>query len=137
MARKDTVNALIRRGVSAKVSEAIANANFKIGDLRKTPFELITKFISEEDAEDLLEKIGAKKINMPDIAAAPKAKAAPKEKAKKLGIRGYLMKPIIKKDLANAVRKVLDGHIDTPDFNSIKDKGNYITFLYAPGRRKS
>ncbi len=55
MARKDTVNALIRRGVSAKVSEAIANANFKIGDLRKTPFELITKFISKEDAEDLLD----------------------------------------------------------------------------------
>ncbi len=83
MARKDTVNALIRRGVSAKVSEAIANANFKIGDLRKTPFELITKFISEEDAEDLLSKIGAKKVNMPDVKATPKKKAAAKEKEDK------------------------------------------------------
>ncbi len=80
MARKDTVNALIRRGVSAKVSEAIANANFKIGDLRKTPFELIIKFISEEDAEDLLSKIGAKKINMPDVKAAPKKAKITKEK---------------------------------------------------------
>jgi len=81
MARKDTVNALIRRGVSAKVSEAIANAGFKIGDLRKTPFELITRYVSEEDAEDLLTKIGAKKIKLPDIATAPKKKAA--EPAKK------------------------------------------------------
>ena len=79
MARKDTVNALIRRGVSAKVSEAIANAGFKIGDLRKTPFELIKRYISEEDAEDLLEKIGAKKIKL-DVKAEPKKKTTPKEK---------------------------------------------------------
>ncbi len=80
MARKDTVNALIRRGVSAKVSEAIANAGFKIGDLRKTPFELITRYISKEDAEDLLSKIGAKKVDMPDVKATPKK--ATKSKAK-------------------------------------------------------
>jgi DNA-directed RNA polymerase subunit A" len=67
MARKDTVNALIRRGVSAKVSEAIANAGFKIGDLKKTPFEILTKIISEEDAQDLLDKIGAKKIHLDEI----------------------------------------------------------------------
>ncbi|KYK27322.1 MAG: DNA-directed RNA polymerase subunit beta' [Candidatus Proteinoplasmatales archaeon SG8-5] len=72
MARKDTVNALIRRGVSAKVSEAIANAGFKIGDLKKTPFEILTKIISEEDAQDLLDKIGAKKIHLEEIKTTPK-----------------------------------------------------------------
>jgi DNA-directed RNA polymerase subunit A" len=79
MARKDTVNALIRRGVSAKVSEAIANAGFKIGDLKKTPFEIITRYVSEEDAEDLLGKIGAKKIHLDEMAPPPKKKEVPKE----------------------------------------------------------
>ncbi len=83
MARKDTVNALIRRGVSAKVSEAIANANFKIGDLKKTPFEIICRYVSEEDAQDLLNKIGAKKIRLDQLQAAPKPKAAPREKEEK------------------------------------------------------
>ncbi|MCK5309440.1 MAG: DNA-directed RNA polymerase subunit A'' [Thermoplasmata archaeon] len=88
MARKDTVNALIRRGVSAKVSEAIANAGFKIGDLRKTPFDLITRYISKEDAEDLLSKIGAKKISMPDVKAAPKkVKESKKKEAAKPKVR--------------------------------------------------
>jgi DNA-directed RNA polymerase subunit A" len=83
MARKDTVNALIRRGVSAKVSEAIANANFKIGDLKKTPFEIICRYVSEEDAQDLLNKIGAKKIRLDQMQPAAKPKAAPREKEDK------------------------------------------------------
>jgi len=32
------------------------------------------------------------------------------EKAKSLGIKDYLMKPIIKHDLAAGIRKVLDHH---------------------------
>jgi DNA-directed RNA polymerase subunit A" len=86
MARKDTVNALIRRGVSARVSEAIANAGFKIGDLKKTPFEFLTKIISEEDAQDLLDKIGAKKIHLENLktpAKKPKKKKV-KEKVEKV-----------------------------------------------------
>lgn len=80
MARKDTVNALIRRGVSAKVSEALANANFKIGDLKKTPFEVITQYISEEDAEELLRLIGAKKIHIDkNEVARTKVPARPKK----------------------------------------------------------
>jgi DNA-directed RNA polymerase subunit A" len=84
MARKDTVNALIRRGVSAKVSEAIANANFKIGDLKRTPFDEICKYISPEDAEDLLRKIGGKKIAAdPNKQAEPKPRIAAAEKEDK------------------------------------------------------
>ena len=86
MARKDTVNALIRRGVSARVSEAIANAGFKIGDLKKTPFEFLTKIISEEDAQDLLDKIGAKKIHLENLKAPAKKpkKKTVKEKVEKV-----------------------------------------------------
>ncbi len=86
MARKDTVNALIRRGVSARVSEAIANAGFKIGDLKKTPFEFLTKIISEEDAQDLLDKIGAKKIHLEHLKAPTKKpkKKTIKEKVEKV-----------------------------------------------------
>ncbi len=91
MARKDTVNALIRRGVSAKVSEALANAGFKIGDLKKTPFELITKYISEEDAEELLKLIGAKKTHIDKDQLEAQKKKAPKkevvEKPKKIKVR--------------------------------------------------
>ncbi len=83
MARKDTVNALIRRGVSAKVSEALANANFKIGDLKKAPFELITQFISEEDAEELLKLIGAKKTHIDKDQLKASKKVTPKKESKK------------------------------------------------------
>ncbi|MFO7619400.1 MAG: DNA-directed RNA polymerase subunit A'' [Thermoplasmata archaeon] len=82
MARKDTVNALIRRGVSAKVSEAIANAGFKIGDLKKAPFELLLRYLSETDAQDLLNKIGAKKKHM-DIKSKTRTKAPAREKEEK------------------------------------------------------
>ena len=97
MARKDTVNALIRRGVSAKVSEALANAGFKIGDLKKTPFEIITRYISEEDAEELLKLIGAKKTHLDTTQLKPEKKAKPKkaetEKPKKIKKRDDFKMP--------------------------------------------
>jgi DNA-directed RNA polymerase subunit A" len=114
MARKDTVNALIRRGVSAKVSEAIANAGFKIGDLKKTPFEILTKIISEEDAQALLDNIGAKKIHLEDIktTTVPQKKEEKKEteealvkKPKKK--RTDLKMPNKVKDLTNTEKKLI------------------------------
>jgi len=33
------------------------------------------------------------------------------EKAKSLGIRGFLMKPVVMKDLSNMIRKLLDKEI--------------------------
>jgi len=110
MARKDTVNALIRRGVSAKVSEAIANANFKIGDLKKTPFEIICRYVSEEDAQDLLNKIGAKKIRLDQLQVAPKPKAAPKEKEEKKpkARRTDLVIPKKVKDLTAQEKKIAE-----------------------------
>ncbi|MBA3045012.1 MAG: DNA-directed RNA polymerase subunit A'' [Candidatus Thermoplasmatota archaeon] len=109
MARKDTVNALIRRGVSAKVSEAIANAGFKIGDLKKAPFELLLRYLSEPDAQDLLDKIGAKKKHM-DMKPKTKTKAAPKEKdEKKLKVRRTdLVIPKKVKDLNPQEKKIAE-----------------------------
>ena len=114
MARKDTVNALIRRGVSAKISEVIANAGFKIGDLKKTPFEIITRYVSEEDAEDLLKNIGAKKILLDDIAPAPKktpktAKVEVEEKKPEKKVpkrRTDLKKPVKVKPLSTTEKKI-------------------------------
>ncbi len=110
MARKDTVNALIRRGVSAKVSEAIANANFKIGDLKKTPFEIICRYVSEEDAQDLLNKIGAKKIRLGEIQPVAKPKAAPREKEEKKPKvrRTDLVIPKKVKDLTAGEKKIAE-----------------------------
>jgi CheY-like chemotaxis protein len=37
-----------------------------------------------------------------------------KEKAASLGIKGFLLKPIVTKDLAQKIREVLDGNIEEP-----------------------
>jgi DNA-directed RNA polymerase subunit A" len=83
MARKDTVNALIKRGISAKISEALANGGFNIPKLKKTPFNVITRYISVEDAESVLKLIGARKIEG-DEAPADAPKAKPERGSKKV-----------------------------------------------------
>jgi DNA-directed RNA polymerase subunit A" len=109
MARKDTVNALIRRGVSAKVSEAISNAGFKIGDLKKVPFEILLRYLSETDAQDLLNKIGAKKKHM-DLKPSAKPKAQPKEKddKKPKARRTDLTIPVKVKSLSSQEKKIAE-----------------------------
>jgi DNA-directed RNA polymerase subunit A" len=109
MARKDTVNALIRRGVSAKVSEAISNAGFKIGDLKKAPFELLLRYLSEPDAQDLLNKIGAKRKHL-DVKPATKSKAQPKDKddKKPKARRTDLKMPVKVKALSAQEKKVAE-----------------------------
>ena len=101
MARKDTVNALIKRGISAKISEALANGGFNIPKLKKTPFSVITRYISVEDAEDVIKKIGGKKIEgdaePADKAPAQKPERVPKKEEKrvrrKITIPDKLVKP--------------------------------------------
>ncbi|MFH0816009.1 MAG: DNA-directed RNA polymerase subunit A'' [Methanobacteriota archaeon] len=83
MARKDTVNALIKRGISAKISEALANGGFSIPKLKKTPFSVILRYVSQEDAEEVLRRIGARKIEGDQVPAEAPEKEKP-EKAKKV-----------------------------------------------------
>lgn len=58
---------------------------------------------------ELAQKTLAIRDDIPILLCTGFSELINEEKAKALGIREYLMKPIIKKDLANAMRKVLDG----------------------------
>ena len=81
MARKDTVNALIKRGISAKISEALANGGFSIPKLKKTPFSVILRYVSQEDGEEVLRRIGARKIEGDqELAEAPEREKPDKTK---------------------------------------------------------
>ncbi|MEW5936303.1 MAG: DNA-directed RNA polymerase subunit A'' [Candidatus Thermoplasmatota archaeon] len=97
MARKDTVNALIRRGVSAKVSEALVDAGFNLQKLTETPFNILTRYISPEDAEDMLEKLGGKKffVEVPEVKPElpEREKKRVKKRKRKLTIPDKVPKP--------------------------------------------
>ncbi len=83
MAKKDTVNALVRRGIKSKVAETVAEAGFKLSDLRKAPLDKLVKIITEEDAINLLEKVGATKKKIKE--AKNEMKSAQKKKTTKKG----------------------------------------------------
>ncbi|MBI5000965.1 MAG: DNA-directed RNA polymerase subunit A'' [Euryarchaeota archaeon] len=106
MARKDTVNALIRRGISAKVSEALVDGGYNLQKLKTAPFNVITRFISVEDAEELLRKLGIRKFmaeetaeakvepEFPDLVARMRdAKKKAKKRTKPITIPDKVQKP--------------------------------------------
>ena len=73
MAKKDTVNALKKRDLGAKVSSILADAGFTVTSLKKTSFEDVVKHISKEDAAQVFKKLGRE---------VPSAKKPAKKKAK-------------------------------------------------------
>lgn len=83
MAKKDTVNALVKRGIKSKIAETVVDAGFKLQDLRKAPLEAVTRYISEADAIDLFEKVGAKKATITGAQTAREKSAKARKKAKK------------------------------------------------------
>lgn len=60
---------------------------------------------------ELSEKILAVRPDVPIILCTGFSELINEEKAKKIGIRDFVMKPVVKKNLAGAVRKVLDERI--------------------------
>lgn len=94
MARKDTVDALRRRGVGARIAALLVDAGYSIGSLKKASVDKLSKHISEQDAIATLKKLGvkvedkkaegparaAKKVAKKPVKKAPK-KAAPKKAA--------------------------------------------------------
>jgi len=46
--------------------------------------------------------------DIPIVLCTGFSEKIPEEKANSMGIKGVLMKPIIKKDLSNTIREVLD-----------------------------
>ncbi len=82
MAKKDTIDALKKRKLGAKVATILAEAGFTVTSLKKAKFEDLKKHISEEDAERVFKKLGREIPPKKKKPAKKKAKAKPKPKKK-------------------------------------------------------
>ncbi len=63
--------------------------------------------------DELAKKLMAVRPDIPVIICTGFSKNITEEKTNKLGVRGLVFKPIIKRDLAETIRKVLDGTEET------------------------
>lgn len=74
---------------------------------------------------ELAQEILAVKQDMPIILCTGFSELINEEKAQALGIRGYIMKPVVKRDLANLVRAVLDGTPEEMNVHAGEAEGHY------------
>ncbi len=79
MARKDTIDALRRRGVGARVAADLAEAGYTVTSLKKATVEDLSKHIREEYAVSTLKKLGVK-VEKKAKKAKPGKKKAPAKK---------------------------------------------------------
>ncbi|MFO7793291.1 MAG: DNA-directed RNA polymerase subunit A'' [Candidatus Saliniplasma sp.] len=73
MAKKDTINALIRRGIDEEIAEKLADEGFLLGDVKSATNEELSELMTEDQAKSVKKKIGKK----------PKKKKRKKKKKKK------------------------------------------------------
>jgi len=73
MAKKDTINALTRRGVKDELAKKLADEGFLLGDVKQASTEDLTEIMSEEEAKEVKKQVGKK----------PKKKSRSKKKKKK------------------------------------------------------
>ncbi|MGM0405569.1 MAG: DNA-directed RNA polymerase subunit A'' [Thermoplasmatota archaeon] len=69
MAKKDTINALIRRGIDEQLAEKLADKGYLLGDVRSATVKELTELMTEKQAKSVKENI--------------KKKPKPKKKKKK------------------------------------------------------
>ncbi len=82
MAKFDTVRALTRRDIDEHVANKLAEQGYKLGDIKKMAPEDLTHLISEEEAVDVLTKVGAKSVKEAVAKPAKKSKGKSKKKGK-------------------------------------------------------
>ncbi|MFO8109889.1 MAG: DNA-directed RNA polymerase subunit A'' [Thermoplasmata archaeon] len=62
MAKKDTINALIRRGVEEDLATELADAGMTLGDVKSASVNELKKIVrSKKKAQEILDKVGKKK----------------------------------------------------------------------------
>ena len=71
MAKKDTIRALVDRGIKESIAMSLADANFTVTNLKKATMDKLLPFVSEKNARLILEIMGA---------PAPTEERADKEK---------------------------------------------------------
>jgi two-component system, cell cycle sensor histidine kinase and response regulator CckA len=77
----------------------------------ETPFDLVITDMNMPHVigMQLSEQLTATRYDIPVIISTGFSKRINKEKAAAIGIKGFLMKPVIRSKLAAIVRQVLDG----------------------------
>ncbi len=73
MAKKDTINALKRRGVKDELAKKLADEGYLLGDVKSASVEELQELMSEEEAKEVSKQVGKK----------PKKKSRKKKKKKK------------------------------------------------------
>jgi YesN/AraC family two-component response regulator len=73
-------------------------------------FDLVITDMTMPDmtGEKLAGELGKIRSDIPIILCTGFSELISKEKAESLGIKGFLMKPVVIKDLSNMIRNVLD-----------------------------
>jgi DNA-directed RNA polymerase subunit A" len=83
MAKKDTINALKKRKLGAKVASILTDAGYTVTSLKSASFEELTKHISKEDASRVFKRLG-REVPAPKKETVKKPKVTPKaDKSKK------------------------------------------------------
>ncbi len=67
--------------------------------------------------DELASKLIKVKPNIPIILCTGFSEQITEEKAKRIGIRAFLLKPVVKRDMAETIRKVLDDKYGAKDRN--------------------
>jgi DNA-directed RNA polymerase subunit A" len=94
MAKKDTIDALKKRKLGAKVATILAEAGYTVTSLKKAKFEDLKKHISEEDAVRVFKKLGREVPEKKKKPAKKKAKPKPEPKKKKPAVKFKIPKKI-------------------------------------------
>ncbi|MFO7990898.1 MAG: DNA-directed RNA polymerase subunit A'' [Thermoplasmata archaeon] len=80
MAKKDTINALVRRGVDEKIAEKLADKDMTLGDVKKATVDELTDIIGKKEAKKVKDDVGHKKSKK---ASKKGKKKSSKKKSKK------------------------------------------------------
>lgn len=96
MAKKDTVDALRRRGVGARVAADLAEAGYTLTSLKKATVEELSEHVREEYAVSTLKKLGVKVKKAPaKKTKRKKPKKAAKKRPAKKGAKKKEPRPVI------------------------------------------
>ena len=118
-----TVGSQILRRLGYRVASATCGEE-AIDIFRKNPdrFDLIItdQTMPRINGIELAKQILSIRSDIPIILCTGYSELVSKEKAKKLGIAEFLMKPLFSEELANVVRKVLDNHKNNKNYENIK-----------------
>ena len=93
--------------VIAKTNGIEALETFK-GQLNNFDIVITDMIMPKMRGKDLSKQILAIRPNMPIIICTGFSEAISEKKAKAIGIREFIMKPVLKRDMAKIIRRVLD-----------------------------